>query len=775
MERGDGVGSGVRMGGGVVEDGDGRLRMVWWAEAGGGDGEVDVRIWIEGMLVHQQQARSGTPPLAATTALSQLSQSMQSMQQERGVQGSQHGGGGQQSGGFPGQVGGSGSQVVSGGGSQQSMVLGGGVGHGSSMQGKAGGVASQQGVSGVKADAQYSGHSLQNQQGQQQLMRPKLEVETEMELDQKQAMQQLRSGNNVGGTAEMQLQEALQRQQSKQIQAHLSVLQQQRVLQGLSEQHVRDMTSIQLQQLQQQQVQMQQQQANLLQSSGARKHEDVEAGVCGRRVMQYLYHQRHRPPDNNIAFWRNFVGEYFAANARKRWCVSQYGSGGRQPTGIFPQDVWHCEICGTNPGRGFETTVEVLPRLMKMKFDSGIQEELLFVDVPHEYRQASGHMVLKYGKAIQESVFEQLRVVREGQLRIVFSAEWKILSWEFCGRSHEELLPRRLIVPQVNQLVQISQKYQSSQNGGAGASGQEMQTNCHLFVTSARQLAKNLELPTVNDLGYTKRYVRCLQISEVVNSMKDLIDHSRDNGYGPMASLHKFPRRSDGSSRSMLRIAQVRALQEQQQEQEQEQRGQHEEQEEQQEQEEEQQQEELELQSLLAETNTRGLSGLQEHFEEENEVDGQGAEGLEEAISGGAEADPLSSFFESNSLAALQTSLQDSLESGGSVASHQSNGQNGVGGSLQTQQHVRQQQLSLCRGGGVGGSVQASGSNLMSSYGNGFPSVSGGGVSAYSRGDSCVQQNMDGGSVVQQQQQAQGKHHGSSSGVHQLLQEMMMN
>lgn len=146
---------------------------------------VGVGRCVQELLVHQQQARSGTPPLAATTALSQLSQSMQSMQQERGVQGSQHGGGGQQSGGFPGQVGGSGSQVVSGGGSQQSMVLGGGVGHGSSMQGKAGGVASQQGVSGVKADAQYSGHSLQNQQGQQQLMRPKLEVETEMELDQK--------------------------------------------------------------------------------------------------------------------------------------------------------------------------------------------------------------------------------------------------------------------------------------------------------------------------------------------------------------------------------------------------------------------------------------------------------------------------------------------------------------------------------------------------------------------------------------------------------------
>lgn len=34
------------------------------------------------------------------------------------------------------------------------------------------------------------------------------------------------------------------------------------------------------------------------------------------------------------------------------------------------------------------------------------------------------------------------------------------------------------------------------------------------FVASARQLAKALEVPLVNDLGYTKRYVRCLQVNE---------------------------------------------------------------------------------------------------------------------------------------------------------------------------------------------------------------------------------------------------------------------
>lgn len=35
---------------------------------------------------------------------------------------------------------------------------------------------------------------------------------------------------------------------------------------------------------------------------------------------------------------------------------------------------------------------------------------------------------------------------------------------------------------------------------------------CDRFVASARQLAKALEVPLVNDLGYTKRYVRCLQV-----------------------------------------------------------------------------------------------------------------------------------------------------------------------------------------------------------------------------------------------------------------------
>ncbi|XP_051139894.1 transcriptional corepressor SEUSS isoform X2 [Andrographis paniculata] len=269
-----------------------------------------------------------------------------------------------------------------------------------------------------------------------------------------------------------------------------------------------------------------------------------EPGMCARRLTHYMYQQQHRPEDNNIEFWRKFVAEYFAPNAKKKWCVSMYGSG-RQTTGVFPQDVWHCEICNRRPGRGFEATAEVLPRLFKIKYESGTLEELLYVDMPREYQNSSGQIVLDYAKAIQESVFEQLRVVRDGQLRIVFSPDLKICSWEFCARRHEELIPRRLLIPQVSQLGNAAQKCQTStQNASTNITASELQSNCNMFVSSARQLAKALEVPLVNDLGYTKRYVRCLQISEVVNSMKDLIDYSRETGKGPMESLTKFPRRT---------------------------------------------------------------------------------------------------------------------------------------------------------------------------------------------------------------------------------------
>ncbi|XP_020547481.1 transcriptional corepressor SEUSS-like [Sesamum indicum] len=398
-------------------------------------------------------------------------------------------------------------------------------------------------------------------------------VKLEPQVTNEQAPQQLQAMRNLGsvklepqqlqsvrslGPVKMELQHSdpslfLQQQQQQQQQLLLSrqssqaaaaaqILHQQRLMQI---QHQQQQQLLKSMPQQRSQLQPQFQPQNLPIRSPVKPV--YEPGMGARRLTHYMYQQQHRPEDNNIEFWRKFVAEYFAPNAKKKWCVSMYGSG-RQTTGVFPQDVWHCEICNRKPGRGFEATVEVLPRLFKIKYESGTLEELLYVDMPREYQNSSGQIVLDYAKAIQESVFEQLRVVRDGQLRIVFSPDLKICSWEFCARRHEELIPRRLLIPQVSQLGAAAQKCQSAtQNSSTNVSASELQNNCNLFVASARQLAKALEVPLVNDLGYTKRYVRCLQISEVVNSMKDLIDYSRETGVGPMESLTKFPRKTNTS------------------------------------------------------------------------------------------------------------------------------------------------------------------------------------------------------------------------------------
>ncbi|KAJ0968329.1 hypothetical protein J5N97_025246 [Dioscorea zingiberensis] len=261
--------------------------------------------------------------------------------------------------------------------------------------------------------------------------------------------------------------------------------------------------------------------------------------------MQYIYHQRHRPQEDSILYWRKFVVQYFAQRARKRWCLAMYDNVGNQAAlGAFPRsstEAWQCGICGSKSGKGFEATFEVLPRLNQIKFDRGVIDELLFVDLPNEYRLPSGVMVLEYAKAVQETVYDQLRVVREGQLRIIFSQELKILLWEFCARRHEEFFPRRLVAPQVNQLLQVAQKVQNTvTESSAGVSAQEMQANCNMFVTAGRQLARSLELQSLNDLGFSKRYVRCLQAPEVVSSMKDLIEFSQEHKTGPIESLKNY-------------------------------------------------------------------------------------------------------------------------------------------------------------------------------------------------------------------------------------------
>ncbi|XP_059667032.1 probable transcriptional regulator SLK2 [Cornus florida] len=415
---------------------------------------------------------------------------------------------------------------------------------------------------------------------QQQVMQQLLQRQDSMQLQRQDSMQLQRQDSmqlqrqdslQLQRQDSMQLQRQdsmqLQRQDSMQLQTHnpqLQALLQQQRLRQQQQQLLQSMPQVQRAQLLQQQHLRQQLQQQAVQPVSAMKR-PYDGGVCSRRLMQYLYHQRQRPPDNTIAYWRKFVAEYYSPRAKKRWCLSLYDNVGHHSLGVFPQatmDVWQCDICGSKSGRGFEATFEVLPRLNEIKFGSGVIDELLFLDLPRECRFPSGIMMLEYGKAVQETVYEQLRVVREGQLRIIFTPDLKILSWEFCARRHEELLPRRLVAPQVNQLLQVAQKCQNTiaEGGPDGVPQQDLQTNSNLVMTAGRHLARTLELQSLNDLGFSKRYVRCLQISEVVNSMKDLMDFCREQKVGPIDGLKKYPRHATAAKLQMQKMQEMEQL-----------------------------------------------------------------------------------------------------------------------------------------------------------------------------------------------------------------------
>ncbi|GJN29866.1 hypothetical protein PR202_gb18127 [Eleusine coracana subsp. coracana] len=203
----------------------------------------------------------------------------------------------------------------------------------------------------------------------------------------------------------------------------------------------------------------------------------VESGLCSlRRLMQYLYHKRHRPENNPITYWKKLVEEYFAPQARERWI------------------------------HGAVTFAMCM--------------------------EGKDMMLLEHAKVIQKSVYEHQHVTHEGHLRIIFTPELKIMSWEFCARRHEEYITRRILAPQVNNLLQVAQKYQSavSGSGPAGVSNSDAQTICNMLVGLYVRCLQHTDLMTVNPC----------QISEVVNHMKDLIEFSNKNNIGPKESLNNY-------------------------------------------------------------------------------------------------------------------------------------------------------------------------------------------------------------------------------------------
>ncbi|KAL8167605.1 hypothetical protein V2J09_009104 [Rumex salicifolius] len=217
--------------------------------------------------------------------------------------------------------------------------------------------------------------------------------------------------------------------------------------------------------------------------------------LCRNRIDQYMLYQKKRPKDNNIEYWRKFVAEFFNPNAKKRW------------------------VHGT-----VDCVIKNQERVL-IKYDSGILEELLYFNLPGgRHHIPSGKLDVIYDQAVQHTIYENFRVVREGRLRVFFTPDLKITSFEFCARRHEEFISRRQVVPQVRQLGYAADRYKASKSSLSDA---ELRT---------RRLAKITEAPMVNEYGINKNYFIALMITGTLQNMAPVMHFSQDTGIGPIDS-----------------------------------------------------------------------------------------------------------------------------------------------------------------------------------------------------------------------------------------------
>jgi len=156
--------------------------------------------------------------------------------------------------------------------------------------------ASQTGPSSLHMGAHVPGSFIHDPNNVSQLSKkPRLDMKQEDIMQQQQVIQQI-----------LQRQDSMQLQgRNPQLQALLQ--QQQRLRQQQIFQSMPQLQRVHLQQQQQQQQQQQMQlrqqlQQQVMQPSSAVKRpcDNSVSGVCARRLMQYLYHQRQRP---NVSFY----------------------------------------------------------------------------------------------------------------------------------------------------------------------------------------------------------------------------------------------------------------------------------------------------------------------------------------------------------------------------------------------------------------------------------------------------------------------------------------
>jgi len=128
-------------------------------------------------------------------------------------------------------------------------------------------------------------------------------------------------------------------------------------------------------------------------------------------------------------------------------------------------------------------------------------------------------------------------VITKGFLRVTFSDELKIIMWEFEAKRHHEYLPTSLFKYPNSRVRRQSLNHINSLPEKSEPNG-----NREPPVTSNGGEISLDSLPKtqVNQFGLPPPVMRCFEITEVINYMKDLIAFAMERQLSPMVSLEKY-------------------------------------------------------------------------------------------------------------------------------------------------------------------------------------------------------------------------------------------
>ena len=164
----------------------------------------------------------------------------------------------------------------------------------------------------------------------------------------------------------------------------------------------------------------------------------------------------------------------------------------------------------------------MLPRLFHIKYDSGLKEELLYLSDPLEREShtgirttaagsapetsgtyplqqaqccanAAGDWVLSSPLAVEESVFETLRIKRYGQLCVLLTPDMKIISYEFNMLGYDYSVPQPVILNHLGAMMQELQRQQHAMSQAAPGKLQKPHEVLDLTLNAIANLGHGLE------------------------------------------------------------------------------------------------------------------------------------------------------------------------------------------------------------------------------------------------------------------------------------------